>query len=260
MGTKGVIVMLLVIVLLGVLDGVRSSPVLEVSESSNQDVVATGRQRGPFHSAIYPFGWGWGIAAFVIAIVKGAIWLGIIMLWAFFKGFPAKHGCAPIILRESAPYYHDHHHDHHEEIIWDKPPSFHHGRSIREAVRPGEESDLLLTDMITDLAFSFLGVHTTDCRKRFVCEIDVRAKNDFLLKLGTRMLGVDIFRKYRSADDIAAGSMEQCAEIYSTCKAQGSSITMNVFEGPMHGSIDDYDEAMADQDQHQHQQENGVDS
>uniref|UniRef100_A0A182PTN6 Conserved oligomeric Golgi complex subunit 5 n=1 Tax=Anopheles epiroticus TaxID=199890 RepID=A0A182PTN6_9DIPT len=169
---------------------------------------------GALQKYLYPFGWGWGIAAFVIAVVKGAIWLGIIMLWAFFKGVPAKHGCAPIIIRESVPYYHDHHHDHHEEVIWDKPP--HHRRSVRDVVQPGEESDLLLTDMMTDLAFSFLGVHTTDCRKRFVCEVDVRSKNDFLLKLGTRMLGVDIFRKYRSVDDVAAESMEQCAELYSS--------------------------------------------
>ncbi|XP_049542703.1 uncharacterized protein LOC125955607 [Anopheles darlingi] len=209
--------------------------------SANSEVTA--RQRGPFHSSIYPFGWGWGIAAFVIAVVKGAIWLGIIMIWAFFKGFPAKHGCAPIILRE--PYYPEHHH-HHEEIVWDDP--HHHRRSIREAVRPGEESDLLLTDMMTDLAFSFLGVHTRHCRKRFVCEVDVRAKDDYLLKLGTRMLGVDIFRKYRSAEDVAADSMEQCAKLYPQCKAKGDSITFNVFDGQSNGQIDDYDEAVTEQD------------
>ncbi|XP_050072941.1 uncharacterized protein LOC126561035 [Anopheles maculipalpis] len=239
-------ILVLLVVVLGVIVEVQSSPLLE-KENENDTEVASGRQRGPFHSAVYPFGWGWGIAAFVIAIVKGAFWLGIIMIWAFFKGFPAKHGCAPIILRESVPYYHDHHHDHHEEIIWDKPP--HRRRSIREAVQPGEESDLLLTDMMTDLAFSFLGVHTTDCRKRFVCEVDVRAKSDFLLKLGTRMLGVDIFRKYRSPDDVSAESIEQCGELYRMCKAQGSSITMNVFEGQMQGSIDEYDDAEGNQDQ-----------
>uniref|UniRef100_A0A182TAW8 Uncharacterized protein n=1 Tax=Anopheles maculatus TaxID=74869 RepID=A0A182TAW8_9DIPT len=244
MAAERSIVALLVLVLVVIVE-VRSSPLLEKETGPGTDV-ESGRQRGPFHYGVYPFGWGWGIAAFVIAIVKGAIWLGIIMIWAFFKGFPAKHGCAPIILRESVPYYHDHHHhDHHEEIIWDKPP--HRRRSIREAAQPGQESDLLLTDMITDLAFSFLGVHTTNCRKRFVCEVDVRAKSDFLLKLGTRMLGVDIFRKYRSPDDVSAASIEQCAELYGMCKTQGSSITMNVFEGQMQGSIDDYDEAGGNQ-------------
>ncbi|XP_035904487.1 uncharacterized protein LOC118508844 [Anopheles stephensi] len=239
-------IVVLLAIMLVVIAEVQSSPLLAKEAKSSSTDVASGRQRGPFHSAVYPFGWGWGIAAFVIAIVKGAIWLGIIMIWAFFKGFPAKHGCAPIILRESVPYYHDHHHhDHHEEIIWDKPP--HRRRSIREAVQPGQESDLLLTDMMTDLAFSFLGVHTTDCRKRFVCEVDVRAKSDFLLKLGTRMLGVDIFRKYRSPGDVAAESIEQCAELYGMCKASGSSITMNVMEGNMQGSIDDYDEVGGNQ-------------
>uniref|UniRef100_A0A182WLB4 Conserved oligomeric Golgi complex subunit 5 n=1 Tax=Anopheles minimus TaxID=112268 RepID=A0A182WLB4_9DIPT len=241
------LIVLLALVLVIIVE-VQSSPLLE-KESSATTVVETGRQRGPFHYGVYPFGWGWGIAAFVIAIVKGAFWLGIIMIWAFFKGFPAKHGCAPIILRESVPYYHDHHHDHHEEIIWDKPP--HRRRSIRQVTQPGEESDLLLTDMITDLAFSFLGVHTTDCRKRFVCEVDVRAKSDYLLKLGTRMFGVDIFRKYRSADDVSANSIEQCAELYGKCHAQGSSITMNVFDGQIKGSIDDYDEAVANQEQYE---------
>uniref|UniRef100_A0A182Q5J4 Uncharacterized protein n=1 Tax=Anopheles farauti TaxID=69004 RepID=A0A182Q5J4_9DIPT len=239
------------VLVLAIFVEVKCSPALEETTTNEVKDLETGRQRGPFHSAIYPFGWGWGIAAFVIAIVKGAIWLGIIMIWAFFKGFPAKHSCAPIILRESAPYYHDHHHDHHEEIIWDKPPH-HRRRSIREAAQPGQESDLLLTDMMTDLAFSFLGVHSTDCRKRFVCEVDVRAKSDFLLKLGTRMLGVDIFRKYRHADDVVAESMKQCVELYPRCKAQGDSITMNVFDGQqMQGSIDDYDEAVASQDQAQ---------
>ncbi|XP_053674404.1 uncharacterized protein LOC128724707 [Anopheles nili] len=236
----------LVVLLLTVV-AVQGAPGISDKSGDNTDV-ETARQRGPFHSAIYPFGWGWGIAAFVIAIVKGAFWLGIIMIWAFFKGFPAKHGCAPIILREPAPFY-DHDHHHHEEIIWDKPP--HRRRSIREAVRPGEESDLLLTDMMTDLAFSFLGVHTTDCRKRFVCEVDFRAKSDFLLKLGTRMLGVDIFRKYRSPDDVSAGSLQQCAELYSKCRTVGPSITLNVFEGQNPGSIDDYDEAVANQEHSQ---------
>ncbi|XP_052895881.1 uncharacterized protein LOC128303068 [Anopheles moucheti] len=245
MTTERLIVLLALV--LAVVAEVQSSPLIEKESSAGSDVEA-GRQRGPFHYGVYPFGWGWGIAAFVIAVVKGAFWLGIIMIWAFFKGFPAKHGCAPIILRESVPYYHDHDHAHHEEIIWDKPP--HRRRSIRQVTtQPGEESDLFLTDMITDLAFSFLGVHTTDCRKRFVCEVDVRAKDDYLLKLGTRMLGVDIFRKYRSPDDVSAESIEQCAELYGKCKAQGSSITMNVFDGPMQGSIDDYDEAVANQEQ-----------
>uniref|UniRef100_A0A182ILD7 Uncharacterized protein n=1 Tax=Anopheles atroparvus TaxID=41427 RepID=A0A182ILD7_ANOAO len=219
-----------------------TTEVKETQTSVLRDVVSA-RQRGPFNSAVYPFGWGWGIAAFVIAIVKGAFWLGIIMIWAFFKGFPAKHGCAPIILRESVPYYHDHHDHHHEEIIWDKPPH-RRRRSVQDAVQPGAESDLLLTDMITDLAFSFLGVHTNDCRKRFVCEVDMRARSDFLLKLGTRMLGVDIFRRYRSPEDVPGASIEQCAQLYPECRSKAPSITMNVFDGQGQESIDDYDESV----------------
>ncbi|XP_058123511.1 uncharacterized protein LOC131294674 [Anopheles ziemanni] len=242
------IVLCLVLGALFVVEAQGTAEIEEINYSDLKDVV-TARQRGPFNWAVYPFGWGWGIAAFVIAIVKGAFWLGIIMIWAFFKGFPAKHGCAPIILRESVPYYHDHHHDH-EEIIWDKPPH-RRRRSARQAVQPGAESDLQLTDMITDLAFSFLGVHTTDCRKRFVCEVDMRARSDFLLKLGTRMLGLDIFRKYRSPNDVPGATMEQCAQLYPKCTTKGPSITMNVFEGPGPGSIDDYDEAVASQDDQQ---------
>ncbi|XP_058066378.1 uncharacterized protein LOC131215999 [Anopheles bellator] len=211
-----------------------------------QNRAMTARQSWPLNHHGWDWGWGWGwgwaIAVFVLAIVKGSIWLGIVMIWAFFRGFPAKHShCeTPIILREPIPYFHDHHHGH-EEIIWDKPP--HRRRSIRQA--PGEESaDLMVTDMLTDLAFSFLGVGTRDCRKRFVCEVDVRARDDFLLKLGTRMLGVDIFRKYRSADDVAAQSIEQCAQLFSNCKTKGPSISMNVFDGPDQRPFKDYDEAV----------------
>ncbi|XP_055531786.1 uncharacterized protein LOC129722406 [Wyeomyia smithii] len=193
----------------------------------------------------WPWGWGWGwgwaVAIFVLAIVKGSILLGIFVIWAFFKSFgKAKHGCAPIIIRESPPPYF--HHEHHP---WDRTESINEYPRVKRSA-DYTDSALYWTDMVTDLSFSFLGVHSRECRKRFVCEVDVRARNDPMLSFAMNMFGRDIFRRYRSIGDKIANSFEECSKIYNRCKFSGPSITFNVVTGNT-DPMQDYDESVQEQ-------------
>ncbi|EAT37489.1 AAEL010531-PA [Aedes aegypti] len=179
-------------------------------------------------------------SVFVLAIVKGSILLGLFVIWAFFRGFGRKSGgCAPIIIRESSPpISFEHHHP------WDRN-AVEYGRSKRSP--DYLDSELYWTDLVTDIGFSFLGVHTNDCRKRFVCEVDIRERRDPWLKFGTSVFGMDIFRRYRSEDDKNATTFEECAKMYEKCTLDGPSISFNVLTKPinllqdLHGNVENQD-------------------
>ncbi|KAL9701769.1 hypothetical protein quinque_005210 [Culex quinquefasciatus] len=156
---------------------------------------------------------------------RWSILLGGFAIWAFFRGFAKKGGgCAPIIIRESPPPIYSHHPWDRSESIAD--PSSPYPRTKRAA--DYTEDPLYWTDMITDFAFSFLGVHSQDCRKRFVCEVDVRARADPMLQMAMQLFGGDIFRKYRGENDKVAKDFGECAKIYSKCKHSGPSMSFNV--------------------------------
>ncbi|XP_058835811.1 uncharacterized protein LOC131692663 [Topomyia yanbarensis] len=189
------------------------------------------------------WGWGWGIAIFVLAIVKGSILLGIFVIWAFFKSFGRKgQGCAPIIIRESPPpIFNDFNpHQHHP---WDRVAGENEYPARMKRSTNYTDSQLYWTDMVTDLGFSFLGVHSKDCRKRFVCEVDVRARRDPMLSFAMRLFGRDIFQRYRSVGDKKANSFDECSKLYSKCKMGGPSITFNVMAGQTDPLLD-YDDSL----------------
>ncbi|XP_055612120.1 uncharacterized protein LOC129758600 [Uranotaenia lowii] len=203
---------------------------------ARQAVVTTANRWWPYG---WGWGWGWGIAVFVLAIVKGSILLGLFVIWAFFRGFGGKHGgCAPIIIRESPPPSYSH-------PPWDRS-GYVSGPQLTRSKRSTDyrDSELYWTDMITDLGFSFLGIHSKDCRKRFVCEVDVQARTDPMIQLATHMFGRDIFRLYRSAGDQLAKSVDQCGQIYSQCKLLAPSLTFGAFTGQI-DPMADYDDTMA---------------
>ncbi|XP_055623707.1 uncharacterized protein LOC129767112 [Toxorhynchites rutilus septentrionalis] len=183
------------------------------------------------------WGWGWGIALFVLAIVKGSILLGVFVIWAFFRGFGHKTGgCAPIIIRESPPPpIFGHHH-------WDRAGIDNEYPRTKRSV-DHTDSQLFWTDMVTDLGFSFLGVHSRDCRKRFVCEVDVRTRRDPLMKMAMNMFGVDIFRRYRAVGDLTGETFAECAKIYDKCKIAGPSVSFNVISGQV-DPLQDYDDSV----------------
>lgn len=177
----------------------------------------------------------------MLAIVKGSILLGLFVIWAFFKGFGGKKhggGCAPIIIRESPPPSYEHHHH-----PWDRN-SVVYSRSKRSP--DYMDSELYWTDLVTDMGLSFLGVHSKDCRKRFVCEVSVREKHDPILKFATSVFGVDIFRRYRSNDNNNATTFEDCSNLYSKCKLGGPSISFNVLTQPIN-LLQDLDTGDGDQ-------------
>ncbi|XP_065086269.1 uncharacterized protein LOC135708193 [Ochlerotatus camptorhynchus] len=242
---RGTLVAMMLLTVVVALNTVMADTAVARVEATNQEqarqttTLVNGNRWWPYG---WGWGWGWGIAAFVLAIVKGSILLGLFVIYAFFKGFGRKSGgCAPIIIRESAPppVSFEHHHP------WDRSsPPIGYARSKRSP--DYLDSELYWTDLITDIAFSFLGVHSRDCRKRFVCEVDVRSQNDPMMKMATHALGVDIFRRYRSSDDRNANSFEECSQFYDKCKLAGPSITYNVFNGPI-DLLQDYDDSMGGQ-------------
>ncbi|XP_058457034.1 uncharacterized protein LOC131434383 [Malaya genurostris] len=195
------------------------------------------------------WGWGWGIAVFVLAIVKGSILLGIFVIWAFFRSFGGHkgHGCAPIIIRESPPpfeHIHDFEHIHHHP--WERLAAGNEYPVRTKRSADYIDSQLYWTDMVTDLGFSFLGVHSRDCRKRFVCEVDVRTRHDPIMAFAMRLFGRDIFQRYRSVGDKIANSFGECAKLYSKCKFSGPSITFNVMGGQTDPLLD-YDDSLPEQ-------------
>ncbi|XP_053687187.1 uncharacterized protein LOC128736727 [Sabethes cyaneus] len=192
------------------------------------------------------WGWGWGVAVFVLAIVKGSILLGLFVIWAFFRtvgGGHGKHGCAPIIIRESPPPFFEHHHEHHP---WDRVASANEYPRVKRSTDYAD-SPPFWTDIATDISFSFLGIHSRDCRKRFVCEVDVRARNEPMLSLAMNMFGVDIFRRYRSVADKVANSFEECSRLYNKCKFNGPSIMFNLVTTGNPETLQDYDESVQEQ-------------
>ncbi|KXJ73482.1 hypothetical protein RP20_CCG015741 [Aedes albopictus] len=227
MGNSGVVIVLVVLVALTTVmanTAVGSPRIDQTTDREQSRQVVEGTRWWPYG---WGWGWGWGIAVFVLAIVKGSILLGLFVIWAFFRGFGRKSGgCAPIIIRESAPpISFEHHHP------WDRSAVEYTGRSKRSP--DYLESELYWTDLVTDIGFSFLGVHTNDCRKRFVCEVGVRERRDPWLKFGTSVFGMDIFRRYRSIDNENATTFEECAEKYEKCTLDGPSISFNVLTQPI---------------------------
>ncbi|XP_031622464.1 uncharacterized protein LOC116340234 [Contarinia nasturtii] len=73
---------------------------------------------------------------------------------------------------------------------------------------------------IGELAFRFLGVDTEGCRKRFVCELDFRARANPITRLAFSFIGRNFFERYRILDKNIAKpkKFSDCSKAFNDCK------------------------------------------
>lgn len=71
-----------------------------------------------------------------------------------------------------------------------------------------------------ELVFRFLGVYTDGCRRRFVCELDFRARANPITRLLFSLVGRNFFEQYRVLDDGVEQpkKFRDCARIYNECE------------------------------------------
>lgn len=71
-----------------------------------------------------------------------------------------------------------------------------------------------------EFAFQFLGLHTDGCRRRFVCELDFRAKTNPVTRLAFSFIGKNFFEQYRNVDDVNTVTPQKftdCARMFNDC-------------------------------------------
>lgn len=77
----------------------------------------------------------------------------------------------------------------------------------------------LILCRIGNFMFMFLGLDSKACRRRFVCEMEFRAKANPLTAMAFRIVGRSFFEKYTNANNElgTAHSYKECAAVNSEC-------------------------------------------
>lgn len=68
-----------------------------------------------------------------------------------------------------------------------------------------------------ELAFSFLGVRTDGCRRRFICELDFRARTNPVTRLAFSFISRGFFERYRNVG-VKPHRFLDCARMFNDCK------------------------------------------
>lgn len=71
-----------------------------------------------------------------------------------------------------------------------------------------------------ELAFNFLGVRTEGCRRRFVCELDFRARSNPVTRLAFSFISRSFFEQYRNVEGIGEKPKKfvDCSRMFKDCK------------------------------------------
>ncbi|KAL9884386.1 uncharacterized protein ACN427_011243 isoform 1-T1 [Glossina fuscipes fuscipes] len=74
-------------------------------------------------------------------------------------------------------------------------------------------------ERIGDFVLKFLGLDTSACRRRFLCEIEFRSKINPLTSMAFRIIGTSFFGKYINKHNKPkqANSFEECSMVNSAC-------------------------------------------
>lgn len=66
----------------------------------------------------------------------------------------------------------------------------------------------------------FLGVRTEGCRRRFVCELDIRARTNPVTRLAFSFISRNFFEQYRNVEGIHEKPQKfgDCARMFNDCK------------------------------------------
>ncbi|XP_067633040.1 uncharacterized protein [Eurosta solidaginis] len=103
-------------------------------------------------------------------------------------------------------------------------------------------------ERIADLMFEFLGLDSFACRRRFICEMEFRARLNSLSSMAFRIVGRIFFEKYTNARNEfgQAHSFAECAAVNSDCvfiehniveEIQTDSVEANDNENEIHNSL-----------------------
>lgn len=74
---------------------------------------------------------------------------------------------------------------------------------------------------LEEIFFGFLGVDTAVCRKRFVCEMEFRTRQNPFVQFIFGRIGNDLFRDYRimsEREEIRPKKYTDCGRLYNECK------------------------------------------
>ncbi|XP_073827886.1 uncharacterized protein [Musca autumnalis] len=113
------------------------------------------------------------------------------------------------------------------------PQSYRYKREVVETVEEEEEeeeeeksegesrqmSPSLNEEKIGNFMFMFLGLDSTACRRRFICEMEYRSKANPLTAMAFRVIGRSFFGKYTNDHNEMgrANTFEECAAVNSEC-------------------------------------------
>ncbi|XP_055380191.1 uncharacterized protein LOC129611213 [Condylostylus longicornis] len=139
----------------------------------------------------------------------------------------SSHDHIPYSPSFSPSYSFDHHHDHGIESFpsssfLDTSPSSisgtEHFASDKKWKRQSRESRQLESEeQISTIFFTFLGVDSDACRRRFVCEWEFKSKRTPITNLVFRVFGRGIFTKYlKNSNEIR--TFDDCGRVHNECR------------------------------------------
>lgn len=98
--------------------------------------------------------------------------------------------------------------------------SVNYSTRVKRQQQTQSESLRKIEERIAELMFDFLGLDSTACRQRFICEMEFRSRLNPLSGMAFRILGRGFFEKYMNARNKLgrAKSFTECSEVNPECK------------------------------------------
>ncbi|XP_037945258.1 uncharacterized protein LOC119677806 [Teleopsis dalmanni] len=223
----------------------EESSALQTASTNLIDEARTRRRHGFYHHL-----WGWHALAIaywikvklviVAFFVGSAVFVGLRYLWPNKCSSDWSHE-GPIIYEnphsfahsDHIPYSIDHseHSDHsfeagsfepysaYENAYSDITPSTAPDPSDIHRGRRSLNRQIQTEEQIADFMFYFLGLDSQACRRRFICEMEFRAKENPITSMAFRVVGKGFFNKYTNAlnRNGLAKSFQDCALVNPQC-------------------------------------------
>ncbi|XP_058985796.1 uncharacterized protein LOC131805979 [Musca domestica] len=141
-------------------------------------------------------------------------------------------------------------------------------REIKNEKQEGKQMGPSISEeRIGNFMFMFLGLDSAACRRRFVCEMEFRSKNNPLTAMAFRVIGRSFFAKYTNDHNEMgkANSFEECAAVNSECvfienDVGGGQEAVNEVSSNNNNESEHNEEEQEEEQEHHEESENQADN
>ncbi|XP_037812507.1 uncharacterized protein LOC119604117 isoform X1 [Lucilia sericata] len=90
---------------------------------------------------------------------------------------------------------------------------------VKETLKSLARQMVISEEQIGEFMFGFLGLDTSACRRRFICEMEFKSRGNPLTSMGFRIIGRSFFAKYTNDQNPngKANNFGECAVVNSEC-------------------------------------------